>query len=307
MDETRKNTPATSHLEPPGTCELMFSPIPSCHSTDWPMTLLWNVPLVPASEPILQMDTHEAVEIGYCHSGAGVLVVEDKVLHFVPGDICVIGEQRIHMSRSELSTPSNWSYFWVDYPLLLASMPDGMELVTNDIFSHPDFPYVFSPAAHNDLCLMIRDVVDELERQPNGHRSVAKGIMSAFFVRLHRLFPDAPRAAAVSPREGLERVIPATHYMTSHYAEPMDMRQLARLCSLSPRHFRRVFVAAVGRTPLQYLSQFRIRMATALLIESRRPITQIAYEVGFESVNTFNRQFLAEMGVTPREWRRNRG
>ncbi|GAB3624283.1 helix-turn-helix transcriptional regulator [Mariniluteicoccus endophyticus] len=91
----------------------------------------------------------------------------------------------------------------------------------------------------------------------------------------------------------------ARDVMDRRYAEPLDLPALAAVVHLSPSQFLRAFAATFGETPHQYLYRRRIERAAVLLRTTDRPVTDIAYAVGYGSVGTFTRTFGRLMGRTP--------
>lgn len=85
--------------------------------------------------------------------------------------------------------------------------------------------------------------------------------------------------------------------------EPWNLEEVAAELELSPFHFVRVFRAALGVTPHQYLVRARLRHATRLLATDVS-ITDIAYAVGFGDLSNFIRTFSRAAGVSPRAFRK---
>ncbi|MGK9170119.1 AraC family transcriptional regulator [Inquilinus limosus] len=79
---------------------------------------------------------------------------------------------------------------------------------------------------------------------------------------------------------------------------------LARHVALSRSAFADRFTALVGMPPKRYLTFWRMQAAKDKLREGRKPIAQIAYEVGYEAEAAFIRAFKREFGVPPATWRR---
>jgi transcriptional regulator GlxA family with amidase domain len=104
----------------------------------------------------------------------------------------------------------------------------------------------------------------------------------------------------------LQRIQKAVAYIANHYTEKIKVMELARLSGLSLTHFRRLFENALGKSPVQYLTQVRVAMASAELKQSRKPISTIACESGFKTLSSFNRHFRKQAGVSPRDWRKGR-
>jgi AraC-like DNA-binding protein len=86
--------------------------------------------------------------------------------------------------------------------------------------------------------------------------------------------------------------------------QPLALADVASAVGFSPFHFLRVFRKVTGTTPHQYLIGARIRLAARLLLETDRPVTEIAYDVGFEDLSNFVRTFHRAIGSSPRTYRR---
>ncbi len=86
--------------------------------------------------------------------------------------------------------------------------------------------------------------------------------------------------------------------MDRHYAEPLDIPVLAAVAGCSEAHFIRTFRAVFGETPHRYLQRRRVERAMALL-RGNRSVTDVCFEVGFNSLGTFSRTFAAIVGVSP--------
>ena len=73
---------------------------------------------------------------------------------------------------------------------------------------------------------------------------------------------------------------------------------------MSPRSFLRVFRSATGTSPLAWMLGQRINRACMLLRQTDKPVTEIAFDVGFNDSNYFTRQFRKATGFSPREYRK---
>jgi transcriptional regulator GlxA family with amidase domain len=100
--------------------------------------------------------------------------------------------------------------------------------------------------------------------------------------------------------ELLRRLLRAKDRMDAASHEDWPVQRLARVSRVSEAHFARAFKQAFGVPPHRYLLTRRIERATALLRETDRPITEIAFETGWQSLGTFGRTFRDVTGETPR-------
>jgi AraC-like DNA-binding protein len=74
--------------------------------------------------------------------------------------------------------------------------------------------------------------------------------------------------------------------MDRAFARPLDVPALARVAHVSPAHFSRQFRATFGETPHRYLQRRRVERAMELLRETERPVTEICFDVGFNSLES---------------------
>lgn len=108
----------------------------------------------------------------------------------------------------------------------------------------------------------------------------------------------------LSPAEDTNRrMLRARDTMDRRFAEPLDVPALAAVAHLSASQFSRVFKDTFGETPHRYLQRRRVERAMTLLRQTDRPVTQVAWDVGFASLGTFSRTFSAVVGCSPSEFR----
>ena len=94
------------------------------------------------------------------------------------------------------------------------------------------------------------------------------------------------------------RIVQAKLFIDSHYAEKIDLDNIAGEAAFSKFHFIRLFADVYKRTPHQYLTYVRIEKARQLLTDGLT-IADTCYTVGFESISTFSGLFKKLTGQTP--------
>ncbi len=93
-------------------------------------------------------------------------------------------------------------------------------------------------------------------------------------------------------------------YLRDHLTENFREAELARIAGLTTSAFSRSFRRHTGMTPIQYISRLRINLACQLLSDTSMSITKICYELGFNNLSNFNRQFLNQKGMPPTGFRK---
>jgi AraC family transcriptional regulator len=85
----------------------------------------------------------------------------------------------------------------------------------------------------------------------------------------------------------------------------LSLVSLAKESGYSRAHFLRMFRAATGLTPHQYVLEMRLSTAQQLLRQSKISLADVALKCGFSSQTHMNDAFRKQLGVTPQEYRRN--
>ncbi len=92
-------------------------------------------------------------------------------------------------------------------------------------------------------------------------------------------------------------------FMDAHCDQALTIDDLAAQASLSPYHFIRLFRRRFYETPHRYLIRKRLEKAKALLADSSMSVTEICFDVGFESVGSFSTLFHKSVGWSPSIYR----
>ena len=93
-------------------------------------------------------------------------------------------------------------------------------------------------------------------------------------------------------------------WLTAHLSEPISVDDMARVCRLEPRTFRRLFASAYGMSPKKLLQLKRVETVRSLLRRSDLSLEDIVARVGVTDVPSFRRIFQRELGLSPAEYRR---
>ncbi len=107
--------------------------------------------------------------------------------------------------------------------------------------------------------------------------------------------------AVLEPYETLGKVIT---YIQANYSRKIEIATLAKIAHLSVSQLERRFKKLFKITPLKYIHQVRLHIATRLLSSTRDNIGNIAIDCGFYDQSHFNRQFKTAHGISPLEYRR---
>lgn len=111
---------------------------------------------------------------------------------------------------------------------------------------------------------------------------------------------EASGAGSSSNRLRAEKI---RSYIDSKYFDPLTAGDIASRLGISTRHLNNIFKERYDMTPIQYLTEVRIRVAQKLLEETDKDVISICFEVGYDSVSTFYRSFKAVAKLSPKMYR----
>jgi AraC-like DNA-binding protein/ligand-binding sensor protein len=98
----------------------------------------------------------------------------------------------------------------------------------------------------------------------------------------------------------------ARAYILANQADPIDLDKVAQAMHVSTFYFCKMFKKATGLTFTDYLSRVRVEKAKTLLLNPHLRISEIAYDVGFQSLTHFNRMFRKIVGESPTAYRESK-
>jgi AraC-like DNA-binding protein len=101
----------------------------------------------------------------------------------------------------------------------------------------------------------------------------------------------------------LQRLVQARDYLHAELERGPTLGELAREVGLSRAHLAREFSSTFGMPPHQYLVHLRLDRAKRALAAGER-VTDVCYELGFESLGSFSATFHRRIGLSPRAWQK---
>lgn len=99
------------------------------------------------------------------------------------------------------------------------------------------------------------------------------------------------------------KIAKAREFIAQHQADDISLGDVARAVNTSSYYFCKMFKQATGLNFTDYLSRVRIEKAKNLLLNPNLRVSEVAYEVGFQSLTHFNRVFRKLCGMSPTDYR----
>jgi AraC-like DNA-binding protein len=248
---------------------------------------------------------HKEYELIYFLKGQGMRIVGDHLSNFQQGELVLVGEWLPHLWRNEtgISGEADADFILVKFPRLFENVP---------IFSLPEFFGI-----RNLLKRSMRGLLFAESMLPKVHdalihlsESQAAEKMISFLRVLQILAEEEEYEYLTSPDFsihnqdlGENRLQKVINHISTHYHQSITLEEIARIAHMTPPAFCRFFKSSTNKTFSYFLNEVRVSKACQLLINGEKSISQICFDVGFNSLTNFNRTFRSFKGTNPSKFR----
>ena len=249
---------------------------------------------------------HDYFQLMYCVGGLGEIRVGDTLFSAIPGhaylafpmqEHAIIQNDRLHLVEIKFKVddviilqgldrlPTEFS---IDDDLLLrlAFAEIKREALSHAIYSHEST----NAALKLFLLRLIRQTYSQ--EQDDGHTS-----QNCFF--------NTGKKSGEGKNTDID-LVKILDYIETHLSEQITLNDLTNLVHLDKSYLIARFKKMWGIPPLKYINHLRIERSKVLLAMTDKKATEIAREVGFQSIHYFCRYFKEKEGMTPNEYREER-
>lgn len=106
------------------------------------------------------------------------------------------------------------------------------------------------------------------------------------------------------PTQSRDRLLTMLAFIQENYADKLTLEDIADAAAVSTRECLRCFRSAIDRSPIEYLTDYRLQMAMKLLETTELSVTEIALRTGFGGSSYFSKMFRRTYGTTPNAHRK---
>ena len=251
-----------------------------------------------------QMHGHEFFEFAYVMSGSAVQQLGAQAFRVKQGDYFIMDLGSFHCYRENKSFEIVNCLFAPEYVShALSNCPS----LSGVLSLRPSMPGVLpsdpSDRIYHDTDGRIRYLVEEMEKEYQAKQPSYLEMIRCHFIEILVRTIRMP-----VPEDGPGKHHPAVAAMVQHIGEswdgPLALSELSRQLGYTPQYLCSLFRKETGMSPGRYLQKLRVEKSCRLLAESKRPVTEIALAVGYCDMKHFEQVFKRDVGITPREFRR---
>lgn len=252
---------------------------------------------------------HDELEFIYVQRGCVEYHIKNKTITLSTGEGCFMNSNVLHMLKPEKNCHSSILQAQTFKKIFLGGFYNSIfqQKYLDPIVNCKSLEYFkFSPDIPEQA-----HIIDKLqlsyriaEQQQFGYEFQIREILSSIWIALLHETQSIVSKKKIKSSVDNERIKAMISFIQGHYSEKISVEDIASCVNISERACYRCFMNTIGMTPVEYLLQYRIRMAEDLLTSSSKSITEICTIVGFNNSSYFSKVFQAVLKCTPREYRK---
>lgn len=242
--------------------------------------------------PGFQMEpsSHDFWEVFFVLAGAGSFHLDGDVHECAEDDVMVVPPGVVHQIHDQPGRPMSL------YALCLAESlvaVDGAELRAGRVPLPPDL----LPRLRSELRRLL---FEQTTAQPGSDYLLVGRALALLGLMVRGRLAVERRAS-----DGGLALVMETYLkdLKQRFFEPTDIDREAARLQMSRRRFTQLFRQLTGESWLEHLTSLRMDYAQQLLCETRRSVTAIAFECGYEELSSFYRAFKKRHRTAPLDWR----
>ncbi len=247
---------------------------------------------------------HEELEIKLFYDGTVTLMIDSDLLMPQPGDIIIVNPYELHGTVNV--GPQQGKYHLLNLSLDFFTEHDPKGLDLRHLLLGKGICFHNHIRDNEKLRRLILQIVEELHNQAESYRLMVQCLMTEFLLLLLREEVDEAKSVRMPSRDirFFYQLEPALQMIRQNYSQRITLDGMAAACGMSKCHFCRIFVRCTNQTAMQYLTEYRLKIANHLLSHTSKTLSQVAAECGFSEQGYFSRCYKKLYGVPPKQHRK---
>ncbi|MFD0671374.1 helix-turn-helix domain-containing protein [Cohnella sp. GCM10027633] len=259
---------------------------------------------------IINFHKHSEFEFHFIPKGKGKVIIRDQTYDLHEGLFYLTGPDVVHYQESDPDDPMSELCLHCDFFPLQGDAGSGWgdaleyEEARECIDALREMP-ALPTADRYDAMNGFLEAYRSWEEQPIGYYTQIKHAIVQILLRSARVFDNRTVQGGIPERDmNYHRYQMATQYIRDNENMPLSLEQVADRINVSPRQLQRIFRSEGKTTFRDYLEHVRLTLIAGELIQTDKPIEEIAVEHGYANPNYLYPVFKNKYEVTPSVYRR---
>lgn len=251
---------------------------------------------------MLQNHYHAGYELYYLFSGERNYFVKDSAYRVSAGDLVLIDSNAVHKS-TDSGIPDHERVVLYFSPAYFDGYPPEERELLRTPFTRRNALVSLNLQEKLRAEELLLSLLRELHERPAGYRLHIRHMAGELLLLAARASGRSDTLPRPEPTPVRRKVAEIVRHINRHFAEPLELDELARRFYISRSHLSRTFKEVTGFGFAEYVNLTRIREAQRLLRETRHSVTLVSELAGFDNFSHFGKMFKRLSGVSPREYR----
>jgi len=250
---------------------------------------------------------HPEYELTYITKGSGKRYVGTHMEDFVPGDLVLLGPNLPHCWKlANIEKTQN------EAGAIVVQFTGNF--LGEEFFDKPemqDISKLFKRAASGlrftgNTQAMVNMAMMELNVEESNFIKMLKLLDILNQLSLSNEFIQLDQSQRISERSVAEqeRINPVFAYLVENFRESVSLNKAAAIANMTPNAFCKYFKKVTRKTFIETIIEYRLNYATQQLVQTDKPISEIAFDSGFGDVSHFYKMFKVKMGLSPLNYRK---
>ena len=257
---------------------------------------------IAGEHPRYQMSAHWHGEVELIRVLSGELSVSLDGRDYLAksGDVLFVNPETVHRA-----IPKDAVYecivFHADF---LYNHTKSCEFFIESILSRHCTVQEFFPK-DDSLCNLFGEVFASAANPSSGYKFRTIGALYSLFGEIvdRHLYTLASGSSPIPGDKSILNLKKLLAFIRTNYSGAITLSDMARVVDMSPKYLGSFFKNMTGKTPFEYLAEYRIEKAAQKLLNSPSSVTEIAFACGFSDISYFIKTFKNHKGISPRRFR----
>ncbi|WP_020621143.1 AraC family transcriptional regulator [Paenibacillus daejeonensis] len=233
-------------------------------------------------------------EILYVSEGAGEFIIDDKLYPVRQGDIILYNAGVAHEERSSVESPLRIFYCGVS-SLHIDGVPAGHLLPPSIDPVIPADKYAYKIESY------LSEILEECNAQVLGYETLTQNLLMSLITLIYRIVDVKHSYHDFTGKS--EITLRTKAFIDRNYTKSLTLKDIADTLYVSQHYLSHLFKKDLGDSPINYMITRRIDEAKRLLLQTDKPVYEIAAMVGYENDKYFSMLFKKVVSRTPGSYR----
>lgn len=255
--------------------------------------------------PFPGFQSHDGIEMYYIEQGQGRYLVGDHAYPLQEGTLMMIQPFTLHkVMQTDMNRMLRRNVLMWKEALLSEGweedLPNPLSLLRGDCWRMQ-----FDGRERERIRQLYAVINEELTGRGPGYASVVQGAIRELLIRCYRAHEASALSGDIAaPNDLPEEIAYLVQYISANFQHELSLDKLSKLVHMNPSYVSNIFHRYTGTTLTKLITVKRLHHAKKLLRETKLPVTDIAYQCGFNNHSYFIKLFKRMENYSPLHYRR---